>query len=163
QIYAYPFVPPVAARELEQQRAYFAQHQRGLLEDMVAREISDARRLVYHGPHVAAFTPICARYSYEVWIAPVRPAPSFAALTRDENAAAQVRRPLVAAVSVHPRHPPGADRRRRAPRSASPCGALPRLSHARPLEVPRRQRNRRGRLHGGHAARRYGHRAPGRA
>ncbi len=30
--------------------------------------------------------PVCARYSYEVWIAPERPAPSFAALTREERA-----------------------------------------------------------------------------
>ena len=29
--------------------------------------------------------PICARYSYEVWIAPVRPAASFAALSRAER------------------------------------------------------------------------------
>jgi UDPglucose--hexose-1-phosphate uridylyltransferase len=29
--------------------------------------------------------PICARYSYEVWIAPERAAPSFAALTRPER------------------------------------------------------------------------------
>ena len=42
-------------------------------------------RLIYHGPHVAAFMPICARYSYEVWVAPHRPAASFAALTADER------------------------------------------------------------------------------
>lgn len=86
QLYAYPFVPPVPARELEQQRAYFERHRRGLLEDLVSREIAEARRLLYDGPDVAAFMPICARYSYEVWVAPKRPAPSFAALTRTERA-----------------------------------------------------------------------------
>jgi UDPglucose--hexose-1-phosphate uridylyltransferase len=85
QIYAYPFVPPVPARELEQQRAYFECHGRGLLEDLVAHELHDKVRIVYDGPTVAAFMPICARYSYEVWIAPHRPAPSFAALTREER------------------------------------------------------------------------------
>ncbi len=85
QIYAYPFVPPVPARELREQHDYLQQHGRGLVADMVALELSDARRLVYRGPHVAAFMPICARYSYEVWIAPVRPAGSFAALTADER------------------------------------------------------------------------------
>lgn len=85
QIYAYPFVPPVAARELEAQRAYLDRHGRGLMEDFVARELADGLRLIYRGPHVAAFMPICARYSYEVWIAPERPAPSFAALTRPER------------------------------------------------------------------------------
>lgn len=85
QIYAYPFVPPIAARELEQQRAYLQHHGRGLVEALVAQEVAAAVRIVYSGPHVAAFMPICARYSYEVWIAPTRPAPSFAALTRDER------------------------------------------------------------------------------
>ena len=85
QIYGYPFIPPVAARELDQQRAHYQRHGRGLIEDMVAREQADAIRIVYNGTHVAAFMPVCARYSYEVWIAPTRAAQSFAALTRDER------------------------------------------------------------------------------
>ena len=85
QIYAYPFVPPAAARELEHQRAHLARHGHGLLEDMVARELADGVRMLYGGAHVSAFMPVCARYSYEVWIAPQRPAPSFAALTAAER------------------------------------------------------------------------------
>jgi UDPglucose--hexose-1-phosphate uridylyltransferase len=85
QIYAYPFVPPVAARELEQQRAYLERHGRGLLEAFVARELDEERRVLYAGPHAAAFMPICARYSYEVWVAPRRAVPSFAGLTTDER------------------------------------------------------------------------------
>jgi UDPglucose--hexose-1-phosphate uridylyltransferase len=85
QIYAYPFVPPVAARELEQQRIYLEKHGRGLVETVIRDELADGRRLVYSGPEVVAFMPICARYSYEVWVAPVRPAASFAALTRPER------------------------------------------------------------------------------
>ena len=85
QIYAYPFIPPVPARELEQQRAHYERHGRGLLEDLVAREAADGARLLYNGTHAAAFMPICARYSYEVWVAPHRPAASFAALTADER------------------------------------------------------------------------------
>ena len=85
QIYAYPFVPPVAARELEQQRAHYEQHGTGLLEAMISRELADRARVLYCGPHATAFMPICARYSYEVWVAPQRPAPSFAALTADER------------------------------------------------------------------------------
>ena len=85
QIYAYPFIPPVAERELAHQLAHYQQHGRGLLEDMIAREQTEGIRMVYGGPHVAAFMPVCARYSYEVWIAPTRAAQSFAALTRDER------------------------------------------------------------------------------
>lgn len=85
QIYAYPFVPPVPARELEQQLAHYQRHGRGLVECMVDREVTEAVRMIYSGEQVAAFMPICARYSYEVWIAPRRATPSFAALTRDER------------------------------------------------------------------------------
>jgi UDPglucose--hexose-1-phosphate uridylyltransferase len=85
QIYAYPFVPPIPARELDQQRAYYEAHGRGLLEDFVAREAVERIRMVYTGDHASAFTPICARYAYEVWVAPHRPAASFAALTAPER------------------------------------------------------------------------------
>jgi UDPglucose--hexose-1-phosphate uridylyltransferase len=85
QLYAYPFVPPVAARELAEQLAYYDQHRRGLLEDFVAREVAEGTRILYDGGEVAAFIPICAQYSYEVWVAPKRPAPSFAALTAAER------------------------------------------------------------------------------
>ena len=85
QIYAYPFVPPVAVRELTEQGAYYARHGRGLLEDFVARESAEGTRMLYDGPAAAAFMPVCARYSYEVWVAPRRAAPSFAALTPEER------------------------------------------------------------------------------
>lgn len=86
QIYAYPFVPPLAALELGNQLAHYDRFGRGLVEDFVSRELAERVRVLYAGPHVAAFMPICARYSYEVWIAPMRPAPSFAALTAVERA-----------------------------------------------------------------------------
>ena len=85
QLYAYPFVPPVAARELSEQRSHYEQHGRGLLEDFIARELAEGVRVLYEGPDATAFMPICARYSYEVWVAPRRPAPSFAALTAGER------------------------------------------------------------------------------
>jgi UDPglucose--hexose-1-phosphate uridylyltransferase len=85
QIYAYPFVPPVAARELQQQRRHLDRHGRGLVEDIVAGERASGVRMIYDGPLVAAFMPIFARYSYEVWIAPHRAVASFAALAADER------------------------------------------------------------------------------
>jgi len=85
QIYAYPFVPPVAARELMLQREHLRAHGRGLLEDHLAAEIADGRRVLYRSGLAVAVLPVCARYSYEVWVAPVRPAPSVADLTADER------------------------------------------------------------------------------
>src|SRR6266542_2959586 len=61
QIYAYPFVPPIPARELAQQRAYYDEHHRGLLEDLLAREIADNQRLLYLGDHALTLVPACAR------------------------------------------------------------------------------------------------------
>jgi UDPglucose--hexose-1-phosphate uridylyltransferase len=52
---------------------------------MVASEISEKVRMIYGGSLVSAFMPVCARYSYEVWIAPNRGAASFAQLTREER------------------------------------------------------------------------------
>lgn len=92
QIYAYPFIPPIPARELEQQRAYYEQHGRGLLEDLIRDELQDGRRILYSGPEAVAWMPVCARYSYEIWIAPLRPLPSVADL--DETARADFARAL---------------------------------------------------------------------
>ncbi len=85
QIYAYPFVPPVAARELALQADHFRARGRGLLEDHLAAEIADGRRLLFRSERAVAVVPVCARYSYEVWVAPVRPAPSLAELDTSER------------------------------------------------------------------------------
>ncbi len=86
QIYAYPFVPPQLARELEHQRLYRQQHGRGLLADLIAGEIAEDQRTLYVGEHAVAFVPVFARYAYEVWIAPRKPLPSFAALDPETRA-----------------------------------------------------------------------------
>jgi UDPglucose--hexose-1-phosphate uridylyltransferase len=87
QIYAYPFVPPIPAREISEQRAYLERTGRGLLEDHLRAELADGpQRFVYTGEHVVALVPVCARYPYEVWIAPRRAAGSVADLTPVERA-----------------------------------------------------------------------------
>jgi len=85
QIYAYPMVPPIPARELERQKAYFAEHQRSLLGALIEDEIRDGRRIIHLNDTIVAFIPVCATYSYEVWIAPKRPASSLAELTSEER------------------------------------------------------------------------------
>lgn len=84
QLYAFPFVPPVAQLELAAQRAHYEQHKRGLLETLIEGERRDGRRMLYQGPHAVAFVPVCARYPYEVWVGPRRAVPSFVDLTSDE-------------------------------------------------------------------------------
>jgi UDPglucose--hexose-1-phosphate uridylyltransferase len=85
QIYAYPFVPPIPARELEQQRAHLAERGRGLLAELIEAELADGRRMLYTGGEAVAWLPAFARYPYEVWIAPRRPAETVAGLTGAER------------------------------------------------------------------------------
>lgn len=74
QIYAYPFVPPLPAKALSEQAEHLARSGGGLMQEVIAREIEDGRRMLYHGAHAVAFVPAFARYSYEVWAAPRRAA-----------------------------------------------------------------------------------------
>lgn len=85
QIYAYPFVPPVPARMLHQQQAYYQQHQRGLLADLIQQEIADDQRVIYQDDHAIAFVPVCARYPYEIWLATIQPAATLMNLTPDQQ------------------------------------------------------------------------------
>jgi UDPglucose--hexose-1-phosphate uridylyltransferase len=83
QIYAYPFIPPIPARELALARAHLTETGEGLLERLVADELRAGTRVLYAGPHVAAFVPIYARYPYEVWLAPRTRVPSVDALSAE--------------------------------------------------------------------------------
>jgi UDPglucose--hexose-1-phosphate uridylyltransferase len=86
QIYAYPVVPPVAARMQQVARDHLAAHGRGALEMLVRAEIDSGARTLYRGERAVAFVPVCARYPYEVWIAPIEPVPAFTALDRAQVA-----------------------------------------------------------------------------
>ncbi|MFO0603439.1 MAG: galactose-1-phosphate uridylyltransferase [Polyangiales bacterium] len=81
QIYAFPFVPPVAARELALQREHHARCGRGLLADLLDAERRDGRRVVFERGGAVSVVPVCARYAYELWVAPLRPVPTFADLS----------------------------------------------------------------------------------
>jgi UDPglucose--hexose-1-phosphate uridylyltransferase len=85
QIYAYPIVPPVPARMLQQQAEHRAKRGRGLLESLIEAERQDGQRMLYDGPHAAAFVPACARYPYEVWVATRRPVAQFGDLSNEQR------------------------------------------------------------------------------
>ena len=74
QIYAYPFVPPVAARVNEQERTFYERQGQALLETLIDSEIQQGTRIIYCGEHAVSFVPPWARYPYEVWVAPRRAA-----------------------------------------------------------------------------------------
>ena len=69
QIYAYPFIPPVVAKELKQTSDYYDENSRCLLCDVVDKEIAFDKRIVASNDSFAAYIPFFARYPYEVHIA----------------------------------------------------------------------------------------------
>lgn len=85
QIYAYPFIPPVPQRMHEQQLAYFREHKKSLLEQLIEAEVAAGCRMLYAGEHAVAFVPAWARYPYEVWVAPRKAVSGFAALSEPQR------------------------------------------------------------------------------
>jgi UDPglucose--hexose-1-phosphate uridylyltransferase len=85
QIYGYPVVPPVPAVMGRQFEQHYAESGRGLLGDLIADELIDGRRVLYAGDHAVAYVPVCARYPYEVWIAPITPVATFAQLSAEQR------------------------------------------------------------------------------
>ena len=69
QIYGYPFVPPVARKELEQFAAFRRSRGGCLLCEVVRRERSDGRRVLGENESFIAYVPFFARWPYEVHIA----------------------------------------------------------------------------------------------
>jgi len=87
QIYAYPFLPPVPQQMQRVELAHYAAEGRALLEVMIEQELAASpSRVLYAGEHAVAFVPVCARYPYEVWVAPRRAVPDFSSLTPPERA-----------------------------------------------------------------------------
>jgi UDPglucose--hexose-1-phosphate uridylyltransferase len=80
QIYAYPVVPPVPERMQQMALQHHAACGRGPLQDLIESERRAGERMIYEGPHAVAFVPVCARYPYEVWVAPIEPVEGFAQL-----------------------------------------------------------------------------------
>ena len=72
QIYAYPFVPPVIKKELEQTRKYKAEKGSCLLCDVLDAEKRFEKRIVAENGSFIAYIPFFARYPYETHVLPKR-------------------------------------------------------------------------------------------
>ncbi len=86
QIYAYPFVTPRTARMLSSVAAHRAATGRNLFDDVMAREISDAERIVLDGEHWVGFVPYAAHWPYEVHLYPRQRVPDLVALPESARA-----------------------------------------------------------------------------
>ena len=72
QIYAYPFVPPIAAREAAAARHHRELHGSCLTCDLEAEERRDGRRTVFESSDWRGGVPFAARWPYEVHVTPTR-------------------------------------------------------------------------------------------
>jgi UDPglucose--hexose-1-phosphate uridylyltransferase len=70
QIYAFPFIPPKAQKELDASLKHYRAHNGCLFCDILRAELSDGRRIVLTEGDFVAFVPFYARYPFEVHIYP---------------------------------------------------------------------------------------------
>ncbi|MBE3583585.1 MAG: galactose-1-phosphate uridylyltransferase [Limnochordaceae bacterium] len=85
QIYAFPFIPPRPALELESSGQYWQEKGHCLFCDLLARDVRDGRRLVATSNFFVASVPFAARYPYEVHITPRRHLGSLLELSEEEK------------------------------------------------------------------------------
>lgn len=94
QVYAYPFIPPIPARQLANAAAHLAATGRCLFCDVIAAELEDGRRIVAASESFVAAIPFYARWPYEVHVWSRRHLGSLSDLTptEDRELAAMLRR-----------------------------------------------------------------------
>jgi UDPglucose--hexose-1-phosphate uridylyltransferase len=87
QIYAYDHVPPVQARMLTTAQAHHAAHGRPWLVDFVQAERAVGARVIRDEGLALSVAPPFARFPYETWVVPARPAALLSDLSADEKLA----------------------------------------------------------------------------
>lgn len=85
QIYAFPYIPPVPAREIASAHEYKKDTERCLFCDILEYEESDGARILTSNAAFTAFVPFAARYSYEVHVYSRKHRPSLSHLTGEEE------------------------------------------------------------------------------
>ena len=84
QLYATNFVFKTIEIELDASVRHVRDTGRGLVDEVLAAEEADGRRILYADEHTLAFVPYFARYAYEVYVVPRRRVPHVSALREDE-------------------------------------------------------------------------------
>lgn len=84
QIYATNFVFKTIENEAATVKRYWSEHRRVLLEDILAAERQDGRRILGDRGSAVAFIPYFARYAYETFVVPKTPHASLADLSAEE-------------------------------------------------------------------------------
>ena len=72
-----PVLPQLLEIEFRWSRAHFLKHERCIYCDALQQELREEKRLVDQNEDFVAFCPFGSRWSYELWVAPVRHSSSF--------------------------------------------------------------------------------------
>ena len=86
QIYAFPFIPPKIAVELNSSKKYFTDHQQCFFCEILKKELTHKKRLVAENNSFFAFIPFFARWPYEVHIYAARHFQNITEFTGQETA-----------------------------------------------------------------------------
>ncbi|MDG3002756.1 galactose-1-phosphate uridylyltransferase [Paludisphaera mucosa] len=84
QIYATNFVFKTIANEAEIGGRYWSRERRTLMQDVIAAEQADGRRILAENGSAIGFIPYFARYAYETFVAPKEPHQNLAELSAAE-------------------------------------------------------------------------------
>lgn len=85
QIWASSSIPLEIIKETEQQKKYFQQHQKSLLQHYIQTELKQQERIVIENEHFVALVPFWAVWPYETMIVSKRHFQSILQLTEDEK------------------------------------------------------------------------------
>jgi len=86
QIYSFPYLPPLVARECDSAAEYYAREQECLYCRLLKDELADGRRIVKENDSFVAFVPYAARFPAEMQICPRRHFPALPDLQEKEAA-----------------------------------------------------------------------------
>jgi len=85
QVWATSYVPMGPARKLAAQRAYLERHERDLVGDYLAKELTAGQRIVCRNDHWVALVPFWAVWPFETMLVPVRRVPDLPSLSDEER------------------------------------------------------------------------------
>lgn len=84
QLIATPVVPKIVQDKLERSRAYHADKERSIFEDILQQELRDNLRIVYQNAGCVAFCPYASRFPFEISIYPRRQMCDFHAVEKND-------------------------------------------------------------------------------
>lgn len=90
QIFAMPFIPPLANSELKEAAEYYQANNRCVYCDIIESEVRDGRRIIEKTDNYIVYVPFAAKLPFETKIMPVKHRPRFEEISdseRDELAA----------------------------------------------------------------------------